>query len=85
MKKRKANQVIQLNLPFIKNVKKEILVSLSKEEKIELIQALAELMFEYKENTNFAFNNEYCGIRKKDKMFQFSKWYLPMRVGKSYE
>lgn len=64
MKKQKANQVIQLNLPFIKNVKKEILVSLSKEEKIELIQALAELMFEYKENTNFAFNNEYCVDKK---------------------
>lgn len=47
MKQQKVNQLIQLSLPFIENVKKETLVSLSKEEKIELIQALAELMLRY--------------------------------------
>jgi hypothetical protein len=47
MKQQKVNQLIQLRLPFIENAKKEILVSLSKEEKIELIQALAELMLRY--------------------------------------
>ena len=48
MKQQKTNQLIQLNLPFIENKKKEILVNLSEEEKTELIQALVLLMLEYK-------------------------------------
>ena len=49
----------------MKNIKKDILVSLSKEEKIELIQALADLMLEYRENTNSVLNNESCIDKKK--------------------
>ena len=42
MKKYRTNQLIQL--AFIKNPEEEKLVNLSKEEKMDLIQALAELM-----------------------------------------
>jgi hypothetical protein len=44
MKKYRTNKLIQLDLAFIKNSEKEKLVNLSKEEKMDLIQALAELM-----------------------------------------
>lgn len=59
MKKYRTNQLIQLNLTFIKNPEEKKLVNLSKEEKMDLIQALAELMLN---------KTEFC-VRKNMKSF----------------